>query len=333
MTSGTQQIKRVMMLTPYLQRNPGVTMEKAAADFGITPRQLRKDLSVAYMVGLPGLMPGDLVEIDMELVEDQGVIFLTNADFLARPLRFTPDEALALGVGLRAVRDIAPPESLPAIDSALAKLEQVAGDSAEASRRVEVRMPTADTTVREAIATARAAGARLRITYDSAARGETTVRLVDPHSVAMRDGYAYLEAWSDAPAGGGEPGWRSFRLDRIVQAEATEVAAGDHGEPPRAVGGWLDRVEGALPVTLDVAANAAWIAEYYPVESAEPLGGGTVRVRLRIASPGFLDALLLRLGGSVLAVDPLEAADGARRAAEEALAQYAALFGEDGAGS
>lgn len=329
MSSGTDQVARLLALTPYLQRHPGISVERAAADFGITPAQLRKDLGVAYFVGLPGLLPGDLVEIDMELVDDEGVIFLTNADFLARPMRFTPDEVLALVVALRTLRDVAPPDSLAAIDSALGKLEGAAGDQAAAARLVDVRVSSADEGLRETIARAQTDGVRLRLTYDSASRGETTVRVVDPHGVTVRDGYAYLEAWSDAGTPGADPGWRSFRLDRVVAAEATGEPAVDHGEPPPPTQGWLDRLPDAPLVALRVDAAATWIAEYYPVEDARPTDDGGLEVRLRVADPGFLTGLLLRLGPHARVVEPARADAAAGDAAREALAQYAALFGDD----
>lgn len=327
MSAGTDQIARLLALTPYLQRHPGISVDKAAADFGITPAQLRKDLGVAYFVGLPGLLPGDLVEIDMELVDDEGVIFLTNADFLARPMRFTPDEVVALVVALRSLRDVAPPDALAALDSALAKLEAAAGEAADAARLVEVRVHGADAAVRAAIARAQADGVRLRLTHDSASRGATVVRLVDPHSVTARDGFAYLEAWSDPVEPDATAGWRSFRLDRVVAAEPTAEPALDHGEPPPADSGWLDRLAAGQTVTLHVDPSAAWILEYVPVESADIADDGAATVRLPVVDPAFLTGLLLRLGSAARVSDPLAAARPAVEAAREALAQYAALFG------
>ena len=55
---------------------------------------------------MPGLMPGDLIEIDMDAVDGEGVIHLSNADYLTRPLRLTADEALALVLALRTLREV-----------------------------------------------------------------------------------------------------------------------------------------------------------------------------------------------------------------------------------
>ncbi len=318
---------RLLSLVPYLQRRPGARVADVAAEFGITPAQLRKDLGVLYMCGLPGLLPGDLIEIDMEAVDGDGVIFLTNAEFLARPLRLTPAEVLPLILGLRTLREVAGSDALASIDSALAKLTAVAGDSADLADRIRIGVRAADEPVREAISTALGAGVRLRLTYDSPSRGRTTTRLVDPDSLRMRDGYAYLEAWSDPVDEGSAGGWRSFRLDRIAEAEVTTEPAIERPGAPDPPEGWLDRLSTAAEVELELAPPATWVAEYYPVAERTPQPGGGLRVRLRVADPAWFRGLLLRLGGDATVVAPAGAGESAALEAVAAEAQYAALFG------
>jgi proteasome accessory factor C len=327
MSTSAGQVARLLSLVPYLHRRPGARMSDVAAEFGITAAQLRQDLGVLYMCGLPGLLPGDLIEIDMEAVDGEGVIYLSNADFLAQPLRFTPDEVLPLLLGLRTLREIAGPEEIDSIDRALAKLTSAAGESATLADRVRIGVPAADEPVREAITAAIEAGVRLRLTYDAATR--TTVRTVDPNGVQLRDGYAYLEAWSDPPedAEEGTGGWRSFRLDRIAEAELTDQPLRTHAGTPAAAAGWLDRLRTAAEVTLDLEAPVTWVAEYYPIVASEPRPGGGLRIRLAVADPAWFRALLLRLGGGARVVSPPGAGESAQAEARAALEQYAALFG------
>lgn len=329
MSPATDQVTRLLSLVPYLQRRPGVPVEEVAREFGITPAQLRRDLAVLYMCGLPGLLPGDLIEIDMEAVDGDGVVYLTNAEFLARPLRLTPDEVLPLILGLRTLREVADSAAIASIDSALAKLTAVAGDSAGLADRIRIGVRAADEPVREAIAAALRAGVRLRLTYDSASRGRTTVRTVDPHSLRMRDGFAYLEGWSAAPAGDSDAGegWRSFRLDRIAEAKVTGEPVDTHPGEPDPPDGWTHRLNAAAEVVLELAAPATWVAEYYPIVAAERVEGGGLRVRLGVADAGWLRTLLLRLGGDAHVVEPAGAAGPAMAEARAAEAAYAEIFG------
>lgn len=327
MSTSQEQVARLLSLVPFLQARPGVAIADVATAFGVTPKQVVADLKVLYMCGLPGLMPGDLIEIDMEAVEGHGVIHLSNADYLARPLRFTADEVLPLILGLRALREVAAPETVASVDGALAKLEAISGDRAVAAERLTVRVESASEQIRQTIAEALDRRVRLRLVYDSTT---TTERLVDPHSVTARDGYAYLEAWSDPPVDSDSPGgWRSFRLDRIAEAELTEITAQPHDSEPAPGGGWLDRLGAGAEVRLELSARAAWVAEYYPVQSVERRDDGGVVVVVTVADPSWLRGLLLRLGDLARVIEPPDAADSARQAAREALAQYAACFGAD----
>ena len=311
MTSAAQ-VLRLLALLPYLRQHPDADVTHTAAVFKVTPRQLIADLKVLWFCGLPGGTPGDLIEVDMDALETDGRIRLSNADFLARPLRFTLDEAMSLAVALRALLEIGDSSLRPAAESALAKIEAVVG----AAPRVGVQLAGGSDAVRDALGDALDRGVAVRLEYHGASRGEASFPLVDPHRVAVRDGYSYLDAWSYE-----RDAWRTYRLDRIVAVEATEHPVADHGEPAGFAGGWLDHRD-AVEVTLDLAPAAAWITEYYPMRSVKPIARRGVRATLLVADPAWLRRLLLRLGPAVRAVRPAEAAVSARTAASEALALY-----------
>src|ERR1043165_8267351 len=97
MTTSADRRGRLLNLVPYLQSRPGVSLAEAAGDLGTTDRQLREDLELLWMCGLPGYGPGDL--IDMAFDGDR--VTLTYDAGIDRPLKLTPDEALALIVALR----------------------------------------------------------------------------------------------------------------------------------------------------------------------------------------------------------------------------------------
>ena len=276
----------------------------------MTPRQLMSDLRVAWFCGLPGGLPGDLIEVDMDLVETEGRIRLSNADFLSRPLRFTPDEATSLVVALRVLAEIADPDTADAVASAMKKLEAAVGHTPG----VGVRLSAGENDVRSAIAEGIEAGRALRLTYHGASRDEVTTPLVDPARVAVRDGFAYLDAWSRE-----RDAWRMYRIDRIATIEVTDAAAVDRGEPPDYGQGWLDSRPDATEVTLTLSPEGRWITEYFPMLEVTETDTGTVTARLLVADPVWFRRLLLRLGAAVLGVDPPEAAASAAEAARRAL--------------
>ncbi len=325
--SATDQVQRLLTMVPYLLKHPGATVKAVAEVFGLSEQQVLDDLQVVYWCGLPGLAYGDLIEIDLEAAKDGGVINLRNADYLARPLRLTPDEAAALLVAVRALREVAGPAERDVIDTTVAKLTAAAGEGARAADRAEVRVWSADETIRGTVEDGLSRHRQLLLTYDVASRAETTVRVVDPLRLRLTDGYVYLDAWCHRAGA-----LRNFRLDRVAAVELLDTPAQPHPEIrlPDPEEGWLGRFGDAPVVTVDLLPEAHWVAEYYPVlDDPEPRAGGVLRVRLPVTSPDWLRALLLRLGPDARLVDPPEAGQDAGLAAAEALAQYHALFGPE----
>src|SRR6201991_4407647 len=134
-TAAGERLGRLLNLVPYLLARPGIRVAEAAADLGVSERQLREDLELLWVCGLPGYGPGDL--IDMALDGDR--ITISHDAGIDRPLRLTPDEALALVVALRMLAETPGAGNRDAIERALAKIEAAAGDQADAP--VAVRLP------------------------------------------------------------------------------------------------------------------------------------------------------------------------------------------------
>ncbi len=312
MTGSADRLSRLLNLVPYLLARPGIAVAEAAADLGVTERQLREDLELLWVCGLPGYGPGDL--IDMALDGDR--VTITYDAGIDRPLRLTRDEALALVVALRLLAETPGVGHRDAIERALARIESAAGDLASAP--VAVRLPGN----RERLVQLRGAverGHALRLTYYTATRDETTERVVDPMRVLVVGDRAYLEAWcrrADAV--------RLFRTDRIdAYVELDEPAAPPPQAHPTDVS---DGVFHATPdqplVTLRVGRGARWITEYYPCEEVRAQPGEHWLVSLRASDLAWARRLVLGLGPEVTVVGPAELAEAVGAEARAALAAY-----------
>src|ERR1700754_941240 len=254
------RLGRLLNLVPYLLARPGIEVAQAAADLGVTQRQLREDLELLWVCGLPGYGPGDL--IDMAFDGDR--VTITYDAGIDRPLRLTPDEALALVVALRMLAETPGMANRDAIERALAKIENAAGDLADAP--VAVRMPGSD----DRLATLRGAverGRALRITYYAQTRDQTTERVIDPIRLLMVEGRAYVEAWCRRAEA-----VRLFRADRIdALVELDEPAAPPDTAELHDVSEGVFSPGAELPlITLKVGRGGRWITEYYPCEDVHP---------------------------------------------------------------
>jgi proteasome accessory factor C len=318
-TAAKDQVQRLLALVPYLRARDGIAIEQVAADFGVSPGQIGNDLHVLWFCGLPGAVSGDLIDVDMDALDGEGVVRLGNADYLGRPLRLDVHEALALIVALRTLHEVCGPGERDAIDRALLKLESAAGDAMSRAEQVDVQIEAPDRAVSDAVNESLRAGKRLRIAYYVPARDETTEREVDPMRLVVAEGRSYLEAWCRRVED-----VRMFRLDRIAQIEVLAAAA----EPPPQArsrdlsAGLFQPSPTDLLATVELDPSARWVAEYYPCESVTELGSGRMRVTLRVSDPAWLRRLVLRLGGAARLVSPAEDAAAIRAAAAEALKAY-----------
>lgn len=312
MTSA-DQVSRLLALVPYLQRHPDADLDETARDFGISTKQLLADLDVLWYCGLPGGLPGDLIEIDMDAVHDSGRIRLSNADYLARPMRFTPDEALSLIVALRAVRELAAALPEDGVDTALAKLERASG----ASVVPRVAVSTGPARVREELTAAIEDRQVVEFDYTDAGLEPSRPR-VAPVRLLVSDGYGYLQAWNSD-----RDGWRTYRLDRIETVRRLDEPAEYPAERPDFDPGWLESSPEVRPVMLRLKPESAWIAEYIPVVAVRQ-SEQEVEVDLLVADSAWLRSVILRLGSGLIATVPPQAAASARAAAAEALAGYGA---------
>jgi proteasome accessory factor C len=321
MSSARDQVQRLLALVPYLRENDGARVEDVAAEFGVRPKQIIADLKVLWFCGLPGAQMGDLIEIDIDAAEGDGVIHLNNADYLARPLRLAADEALALLTALRTLREVTAGQDRDAVDRAIVKLETAAGKGAAACEgaTAHVHVEPADPAIAETVNNALAGHQRLHLTYDVPSRDETTERDVDPMRLVVSEGRTYLEAWCRLAED-----VRLFRLDRIAAAKLLNLPS---EPPPQAAprdlsNGMFQPSEADLLATVRLSPPARWVAEYYPTESVDEGDDGSLIVRLRVADTAWLQRLVLRLGGSATVLEPAELGNQIADTAREALSAY-----------
>lgn len=314
MTASADRLGRLLNLVPYLLARPGIEIAQAAADLGVGERQLREDLELLWLCGLPGYGPGDL--IDMAFDGDR--VTITYDAGMDRPLRLTPDEALALLVALRMLAETPGLAERESISRALSKIEHAAGDLADAP--VAVRLPANADRVEEfrgAVERRRA----LRITYYTATRDENSERVVDPMRVLMVGGRAYLEGWCRRAGA-----VRLFRVDRIdACAELDEPAMVPAQARPTDVRDGVFRPTPDLPlITLRVGRRARWVTEYYPCEDVRQEPGEHWVVSLRASDLAWARRLVLGLGSDAVVIAPPELVASVGDDARAALAAYAA---------
>lgn len=308
------RLPRLLALVPYLLARPGIRIDDAAADFGVTGKQLRKDLELLWMCGLPGYGPGDLIDLSF----DGDTVTVTFDAGMRRPLRLTGGEATALLVALRALAETPGVLDADAVRRAIAKIESAAGEAQPAGVVVGLGVREAErtATTRRVVQQGLTSGRALRMRYYTATTDQVSDRVVDPMRMLIVEGNSYLEAWCRRAEN-----VRLFRLDRIDDVEVLdEAAAPPEDARPHDISEGLfapspDQSEAVLVLDPD----ARWVAEYYACEELDELPDGKLRVRMRYSDDSWMVRLILGLGGEARVERPAALAELVRQRAADAL--------------
>lgn len=296
-----ERLRRLLSLVPWVVQQDGPRVEDVCARFGLTEQELIAELDLVWCCGVHPFTPDSLIDV----VVDEGRVWIRYADYFERPLRLTPEEGLALvaaGTALLAVPGADPEGPLA---RGLAKVATVLGIDAEGA--IDVRLGAVPEGILATLREASASRSQIEIDYYTYGRDARTRRVVDPWAVFAAEGEWYLASWCHLAQAE-----RRFRVDRIRAVQVLPTSFEPPAVPPR------PEVFAARPedprVVLDLDPQARWVAEQYPVEEVEELGDGRLRVILVVSERPWLERLLLRLGPHVrLAEGPQAVAAAAAR--------------------
>lgn len=304
-TSGSE-ITRILALVPWLVAHPNTPKPEIAQRFGLTVEELESQLDLVLMIGVPPYSPGNYLDVHED---DDGRVSIVLADFFRRPLQLTPAEGLALLAAGRALLAVPGSDNAGPLATALAKLE-------DALELPDLVVDVGEPEQLEAIRRASAHHERVEIDYWSAGRDAFTTRAIDPEVVFFATGDWYVGAYCHQARAE-----RMFRIDRIGAVRPTgetfEPGAIDleHGEV-------FSPSQGDPRVTLELAPEAAWVAESYPTESVTERPDGSLEIVLAVTERAWLERLLLRLGPEAKVLSPAELTGVAREASQRILGRY-----------
>ena len=299
----TAQVRRLLVMIPWLTARGKVPLADVARAFGITEQQAEADVNQASLIGVPPYTGGYFVDV---YLDDDGTVEAHPGPYLVHPPQLSAPQGFALLASARALLDDSQPDS-PLV-SALAKLERVLGDADVVD--VDLQRPAHLDVVRDAVES----GTQLRIEYYAAWRDELTERTIEPHVVFQRNGRWYVRGWCHRAAD-----LRSFRVDRIRSLEPAGTFEPVRADPPAEV--WEPGAD-AQRVVLDLPATERWVVEAYHPEVDDR--GDTLRVTMHVLGTAWLERVLLKVGPAATVVEPAGLRSLGADAARRLLAAYEA---------
>lgn len=266
MTTSSKKLSdlaRQLNLLPYFSRHQGRTLMEAAIDLGQSPQQIMEDLNRLWMCGLPGLLPGDLVELDHSYKE----VRIQNAQGMDKPLRLTPTEAGVLLLTLESLESLPGFAKQDAVISAAQKLRDIMGEYSSAV--FDSTGADAGAEVLAVIRDAMDKHLKLSFSYNSHKSDSTSTRTVSPQHIFTHEGETYINAWDDTAGD-----TRTFRIDRIhdiklldIPAKRTTRDAYVSAEDPFEFAHATDKV------TFQLREDALWLADYTTMSFVETATG------------------------------------------------------------
>ena len=321
--NSSERLARLLALPAWVAEEGIVSIAQAAAHFEVSEEQIRKDVSLLWMTGLPGQEPGDLVDFDAVDLED-GYLSLTQTLGLDVPVRLSQDEATSLLLALQVLRESL--ESVPAADnllrSATEKLVQAMGASADflsvdtemAGEKLGASAETSDAqilyTLQEAVELQR----RVHLRYVSAT-DEVTERDVDIIELISDGTHISVNGWCYLAKAE-----RTFRVDRIAEVQILSVDitrnAARRRRTAHRVDTWTEEA------ALQVSSGGRWISEQIPCDSVIEKPDHDLEIALRGRDRQWLKQLVLSAGAHMRVVEPEWLAHEASQSARAALKLY-----------
>ncbi len=308
-----ERLRRLLAIVPWIVANPGVEIASVAARFGLGEDELIEDLNIVWMIGLPPYTPDALVEVVLE----EGKVWIHYADFFARPLRLSPAQGLALLASSDGLLSMPGSEPDGPLARALAKLASTLGVAHD--EVVDVELGTAEAGLLQQLRQAVEGSTEVEIDYYSYGRDEHSRRLIAPWRVRSTEGAWYVEAWCHQAEDE-----RVFRVDRIESVESTGHRS--KHQPPSDWGSdsTFRPNQGDPAIVLRLQPEARWVVEAYPCEVMEDSQEG-LTIRMVITALPWLERLLLRLGPAAEVVEATDLSGYSQirsKAAERVLARY-----------
>ncbi len=300
-----ERLARLLAVIPWVAARDGVPLEEVSERFSYPMDALLADLNdVLLFVGVYPYTPDTLIEV----VVNDGRVWINYADYFAEPMRLDSEQVVALISAGRSMLELMPEEDGPLL-RALAKLAAGRSASALDVRLSDEATPTLSL-LRQAIETRKA----VDISYYSFNRDDRTDRRVEPHRVFAREGHWYLSGYCHSAES-----QRLFRVDRIDRIDPSGASFEIPVDQEPSTSLPIEAVP--LPtLRLRLGAEDRWIATAHPHEVTDDPDV----IVLPISAQGWLERLLLRLGpgSSVVEIEPPFDADAGIEAARRIRQRY-----------
>lgn len=209
------RVARAMDIIPYVLENPGISIDNLAAKFGVSQKQIVKDLELIFLCGLPGYTPYELIDLTFE----DGLVTIIDPQLFDKPRKFTETEGVIITLGLSLLKkSISDTDQLKSIDNLISKLSAKFKVSSSTSI-ADLDKPLFYDEILRSISKE----TPLTIEYISISEDLVSHRSIKPMRVSIKNGFYYLFA-TDLEIEAD----RIYRIDQIKSVSEIEPQDNRH---------------------------------------------------------------------------------------------------------
>jgi predicted DNA-binding transcriptional regulator YafY len=304
---------RLLTMLELLQSYKQMSGSEIARRLEVDPRTVRRYIVMLQDMGIP-----------VEAERGPYGAYQLRRGYKLPPLMFTDSEAIALTLGLMAIRELRFPVAVAAVEGALAKTERVMPEKLLQQARalqeaisfnVNAPVPFESAYV-TLLSTAVQQRQPVHVRY-AAFSGEMTERGFDPYGIVYHEGYWYTSGYCHL-----RRDLRTFRLDRVAALEPLDGSferpadfdALDHVLRSISPDSGTEQIEVLLKTTLEEAQRVVpeWLGTLEATDDGVMLRRGSYRI-------DWLPYFLLNLDFPIVVRQPASLRDEFERIAARAM--------------
>jgi len=294
---------RTMDLIPYILEHPGISITQLSKDFAVTEKEIEKDLQLAFMCGLPGYTPYELIDLTYE----DGVVSIIDPQVLDKPRSFSSNERVVIALGLEILKNInsSNEDNLKKIENLSKKFMDEESGSVMIIEQ-NLAFPFLNI-INQAIFETRF----IVFDYQSISKDEISNRKVAPYKLFLQNGNLYLSGYDyDAQSD------RIFKADQIVNcAIGGQASLGQANSPQE---------EETVELTVDLKA-VNFIERNSTIITDQEMRNGQLHVRLKVSNMDWLKRAILSNAPSIEVISPQSLASEVQQMASDLISAYSDL--------
>jgi proteasome accessory factor C len=292
---------RTMDLIPYILEHPGISINQLSKIFNVAEKEIEKDLQLAFMCGLPGYTPYELIDLTYE----EGVVSIIDPQVLNKPRNFSNNERVVIALGLEILKEInlSNPENLKKIDKLREKFLDKKDEDSVILVEQDLSFPFLNI-INQAIFERRI----VIFDYQSVSKDVLSSRNVLPHKLYLQNGNLYLSG-NDVQAQSD----RIFKADQILSCTIGDLADTDRFH--------LTQQEEIVELIVNHD-NFNFIERNSSIIIDQEITNGQLHVKIRASNFDWLKRAILSNAPSIKVISPESLASEVEQMASDLISAY-----------